>query len=215
MGKYKVGDRVIATKGVKNGQIGTVKMDSDWLYIDVLFDGEANNTSKHRNNIKLYEGDVVQPDYDETGLSLGGLGAPLSEQARPGDEGSAKKLDLCKAPIKQGFDRYFPNAVFAVAMVSEYGHRKYEPGDIYSGNCLNLPYGYVRYGDAERRHGVKEDIEGPYDDGDSGLPHLAQKAWNAMMELERAIRDGRIEVRRGNDIVDGKPVLGTARAVKL
>jgi hypothetical protein len=164
--------------------------------------------------------DVVtrQPDHSPQGqASISRRG----EQFRAGDLGSAKKMDLGKAPIKQGFDRYFANAVFAVSMVSEYGHRKYEVDPVtgadagYSCNCLSVPNGYARYGDAERRHGVKEALEGPYDDGDSGLPHLAQKAWNSMMELELAIRAGLIEVRCGNEIVHGKPVLGTARAVKL
>jgi len=137
------------------------------------------------------------------------------ETQRPGDVDGAKKMDFGKAPLMQGFLRYFPNGIFAVAMVSEYGDRKYSVGEHYTDQWIKLPDGLNRYGDAEARHLIKPFATGPYDDHDSGLPHLAQKAWNAMAELERAIRDGVIEVRRGNDIKDGKPVLGTARAVKL
>lgn len=144
---------------------------------------------------------------------------PQPEHSRPGDVGSAKKMDAGKAPIWQGFFKYFPNAVFAVAMVSEYGDRKYVdpngPADAhYTDNWCKLPNGFNRYFDGQLRHALKIPIEGYYDDGDSGLAHLAQDAWNALAKLERAIRDGTVQIRRGNDIVNGKPVLGTAYAVK-
>lgn len=144
------------------------------------------------------------------------------EQSRPGDAaGGGKKLDVGKAPVAQGFIKYFPNAIFAVSMVSEYGHRKYEIDHAtgedkgYSGNCRRVPDGYNRYGDAKARHVVKTEIEGPYDIQDSGLLHKAQEAWNILMELERGIVDGTLIVMRGNDLdKDGNPILGTARPVK-
>jgi hypothetical protein len=141
---------------------------------------------------------------------------PSHEQARVGDTGSARKMDFGKAPIYQGFDKYFARGKFAVAMVSEYGDRKYaiHPNH-YTTQWCDVPDGFNRYADGQARHQLKPEIEGPYDDDDSGLPHLAQEAWNAMAKLERALRDGVIEIRRGNDIVDGKPILGTARAVKI
>jgi len=127
-----------------------------------------------------------------------------------GDEFRAKagkKFDGGKAPIASLFMRYFPRAVQAVANVSEYGARKYTPE-----GWKTVPDGIARYGDAMARHEIKQFIEGPYDDGDSGLSHAAQVAWNAMARLELALAAGKIEDRRGNDIgSDGKPVLGTAR----
>lgn len=142
--------------------------------------------------------------------------APVTDSVK----GGGRKMDDGKPPIMQGFDRYFPHAKIAVAMVSEYGDRKYvepdaPPDQHYTDNWARVPNGLNRYGDADARHGTKRHIEGEYDEGDSGLPHLAQKAWNDMAQLERAIRDGTVEIRRGNDIVDGKPVLGTAKAIKI
>lgn len=147
-------------------------------------------------------------------------------EARKGDAAAGgRKLDAGKIPLLQGCLAYFAPALFAVALVSEYGDRKYVPEDAapeehYTSNWCRVPNGFNRYGDAEARHMlqpfVKIDpgVDYAYDE-ESGLAHLQQEAWNALARLTRAIRDGKIELRRGNDIVAGKPVLGTARAVKL
>lgn len=148
---------------------------------------------------------------------------PLSDSAYPPDQApatdkaNASKKDVGKAPLWQGCLRYFPRALLAVAYVSEYGDRKYTPpgGEHYSDGWANVPNGVNRYMDADARHFLKIATEGDYDDSDSGLAHLAQKAWNSLAELERAIRDKKIDIRIGNDIVDGKPVLGTARGIEL
>ncbi len=139
---------------------------------------------------------------------------PAAELARPGDneEKGVKKMDFGKAPVYKLFVKYFPRAIIAVSYVSEYGLRKYNPG----GDGTGWKYvrdGINRYGDADFRHDLKEVIEGPYDDGNSGLAHAAQHAWNALARLERMLEEGEIEIRVGNDIKDGKPVLGTARNV--
>lgn len=129
---------------------------------------------------------------------------------RPGDtERAGSKLDYGKAPVWQGFLNYFPRAIMAVAMVSEYGKRKYGEW----GGFRRVPDALLRYADGQARHELLQSIEGPYDDSDSGLAHLAQDAWNAMARLDMALEQGVIESRRGNDIADGKPVLGTARRV--
>lgn len=119
-------------------------------------------------------------------------------------------MDVGKAPLWKGCLAYFPRALFAVAFVSEYGYRKYK---VWDGWRL-VPDGVDRYMDADARHFLKLAIEGNYD-AESGLAHLAQKAWNALAELERAIEKHGLEIRMGNDIVDGIPVPGTARAVTL
>lgn len=140
----------------------------------------------------------------------------MADKAPAGDKVTARKMDDGKAPVVQGFMNYFPRAIFAVAMVSEYGKRKYNPDSpVFNSGWREVENGQLRYADAEARHRLKSAIEGVYDEGDSGLPHLAQKAWSAMAELERALTDGGVEIRRGNDIVDGKPVLGTAKAIKI
>jgi hypothetical protein len=121
----------------------------------------------------------------------------------------AKKFDADKIPVYEGFDRYFPRAKLCLAMVSEYGFRKYGSW----GGWKKLLDGIVRYTSAKSRHSIYQEIEGAYDAGDSGLPHAAHEAWNAMAKLEMLLEQGEIDIMRGNDIVDGKPVLGTARKI--
>lgn len=157
------------------------------------------------------------------GTGLPSTGQTAEQQAVRGDRapatdaktGGGRKMDDGKEPLLQGFYNYFPRAAIAVSWVSEYGNRKYTlPTDPqYVDNWARVPNGVIRYGAAELRHMVKIPIEGEYDIKDSGLSHRAQKAWNAMADLERALRDGQCLIMRGNEIVDGKPVLGTAREV--
>jgi len=121
----------------------------------------------------------------------------------------AVKFDDGKAPVYQGFINRFPRAIMGVALVSEYGFRKYGSYDGWE----RVPDGLNRYTDAKGRHMLLQSIEGPYDDGDSGLAHAAQEAWNAMARYEMLLRDGKVKLRRGNLIENGKPVLGTAKDV--
>lgn len=121
----------------------------------------------------------------------------------------AKKFDEGKPPIFDGFLRYFPHAIEAVAMVSEYGYRKYGAW----GGWRKVPDAIARYTNAKARHSNLETMGDDYDSGDSGLAHAAQEAWNAMARLELLIVTREIQIRRGNDIKEGKPVLGTARSI--
>lgn len=144
----------------------------------------------------------------------------IYEHAPVGDTASASKKDLGKAPVWRGLFRYFPRALLAVAFVSEYGDRKYVPATAtdachYTDGWAKVPDGLNRYLDADGRHFLKLATEGDYDESDSGLAHLAQKAWNSLAELERAIRDKRIEIRIGNQIENGKPLLNTHKVVEL
>lgn len=149
---------------------------------------------------------------DRVGVHVEGRGPRRAEPpvaregARPGDVGGAMKLDAGKAPLYNGFINYFPHAMIAVAWVSEYGFRKYGEW----GGWRKVFDGIFRYFDGNARHNVLSAIE-TYDDGDSGLAHAAQDAWNAMAKLELMLTAGKVDIRRGNDVVDGKPVLGTAR----
>jgi hypothetical protein len=130
------------------------------------------------------------------------------EGARPRDSGGAVKLDAGKAPVWMGFMRYFPRAMLSVALVSDYGYRKYGTW----GGWRDVKDGVNRYSDADARHTILQAVE-TYDDSDSGLAHAAQEAWNALAKLELLIAEGVVEIRRGNEIKDGKPVLGTARKI--
>lgn len=93
-----------------------------------------------------------------------------------------RKLDNGKSPVWQGVIQYFPRALLAIGDVSRYGATKYELSysDI---NWSRVPDGYSRYSDALSRHVVGEFIDGPIDP-ESGLPHPAMAAWNALARLE-------------------------------
>lgn len=156
---------------------------------------------------------MINPNYDPRPATAPAR-APAqakSDAAPAGDDTAAggTKLDYGKHAVYSLALDYFPRALGAVANVSEYGSRKYA-----AKGWLKVPNGKVRYSDALGRHLLKEAIEGPYDDGDSGLSHAAQAAWNALARLELMLIGGSVEDRRGNDIgPDKKPVLGTARKV--
>lgn len=93
-----------------------------------------------------------------------------------------KKYDSGKPPAWQGLRQYFPRAMLAVASVSAYGANKYNLAynDI---NWLRVEGGWERYSDALDRHLTGEFIDGPIDP-ESGLPHAALAAWNALARLE-------------------------------
>jgi hypothetical protein len=72
----------------------------------------------------------------------------------------------------------FPNALKAVGQVGTYGANKYSDN-----GWKSVPNGQERYTDALLRHEV-EFACGESDDTESGLPHLAHAAWNALAVLE-------------------------------
>lgn len=118
------------------------------------------------------------------------------------------KLDEDKVDLTFLFE-YFPDALEAVAWQCEYGSRKYARG-----GWKKMTDIVGRVTKALLRH-FKAVAKGElYDEGDSGLPHDAAIAWNALVRLQRRIDLGEIVVRRGNDLdANNKPILGTARPV--
>lgn len=121
----------------------------------------------------------------------------MTERAPEGESGGAAKMDVGKPPIVRGVINYFPNAIRQVALVSEYGARKYD----WNG-WADVPNGEQRYADAIGRHLVDAATE-PYDtdpEKGSDLPHLAQVAWNALATLELALRNGTVEMVAGREI---------------
>ena len=142
---------------------------------------------------------------------------PTVDEAPATDSEKSKKMDVGKIPVWAGFLNYFPRAILAVALVSEYGKRKYAPdAKVLSTAWREVEDGLNRYLDADARHMIKRAIPsfGEYDE-ESDMAHLAHKAWNAMAELERAIMDHVVDVRVGNVIVNGKPVPHTSKKVEL
>jgi hypothetical protein len=98
----------------------------------------------------------------------------------PGQPGA--KLDAGKVRPSLILDD-MSRALLAVAEVGTFGARKYSDG-----GWLVVPDGFRRYTDAMDRHRLKESAEGPYD-RESGIPHAAHLAWNALARLELLLRE--------------------------
>jgi hypothetical protein len=91
------------------------------------------------------------------------------------------KLDAGK--IKVGLMmRGFARALMEVANVTTYGAQKYTEN-----GWTEVPDGVKRYTDAMMRHYLQEERGEVYDE--SGLPHAAQVAWNALARLELMLRE--------------------------
>lgn len=103
----------------------------------------------------------------------------------------------------------FGKALLAVSAVGTFGARKYTRG-----GWVSVPDGFQRYTAALWRHLLGEGYEAA--DADSGLPHEAHAAWNALARLEIKLREDpsilkEIKVRLANqadflDVTDGKRV---------
>lgn len=88
------------------------------------------------------------------------------------------KLDDDKPKVFQGVFRQFPNALRAVALLSEFGARKYSWS-----NWKDVPDLYNRYSDALGRHELSA-ASGETVDSETGMPHEVAVAWNALARLE-------------------------------
>lgn len=73
----------------------------------------------------------------------------------------------------------FKHAVVAVGEVGTFGANKYTDH-----GWLDVPQGPARYRDALLRHLFADETHDP----ESGLPHLAHAAWNALAILELELR---------------------------
>lgn len=119
------------------------------------------------------------------------------------------KLDAGKDQFVLYVLDYFSDALRGICWVGEYGGRKYYPH-----SWEGIVEGIERYTEADMRHFLKERSGHLYDDGDSGLAHADMHAWNALARSQLMHRQGKLEIRRGNDIDENrKPILGTARAI--
>jgi hypothetical protein len=90
------------------------------------------------------------------------------------------KHDTGKTLVGQMF-KDFPHALEAVAEVTTYGAKTYGLGS-WRGVSVD------RYENAEGRH-LLAAYKGQERDPESGLRHLAHKAWNALAELQKAIEE--------------------------
>ena len=155
---------------------------------------EASHISDINDRVDFRQGFITARDESNDML--------MREKAATG----AVKFDTGKAPILQGCVQRFPLAIEQVSRISAYGKAKYGTFDGWE----KLEDAVGRYSDALGRHLLLAKSEGPYDVGDSGLPHMGQVAWNALAVLELLLCEGVVEMTSGNDIgEDGKPVLGS------
>ncbi len=110
----------------------------------------------------------------------------------------ATKARYDKPQPYRGVLARFPRAILEIAKVSVYGDKKHERpfGDV---DFLDIPEAEVSFVEAEVRHLLKEAIHGPINREDGDLLHKAQKAWEALADLEVYLyqRDmPRVEVSR-------------------
>ncbi len=102
-----------------------------------------------------------------------------------------QKYDTNKLPIFQGFIKYFPRAIAAIAAVSQAGANKYAAGK-FPTKWREVPEGELRYADAMGRHMLEEAKNNPVDTETNCL-HLAQEAWNNLARLELLLVSKEIE----------------------
>lgn len=76
----------------------------------------------------------------------------------------------------------FPRALWELSRVATYGASKYTDG-----GWQHVQNAHSRYQDAQLRHALLGTVQGA--DKDTGIPHLAHEAWNALARLEMALRD--------------------------
>ena len=120
----------------------------------------------------------------------------LEEMAGKVTPKAATKDDGGKPMVYSLFLAYFPRAIREVARVSEYGMKKYHAKPETQG-FRAVPDAVRRYGDGLVRHLLDEITDGPINEKDGGVRHMAQQAWNAMARLEVALEKEERE-RRGN-----------------
>ncbi len=119
-------------------------------------------------------------------------------KSNTGRMATATRARYNKPQPYRGVIARFPRAILEIAKVSRYGATKHEKpmGDT---SYLDVPDAEVNYVEAEVRHLLHEAIHGPVNDDDDGLLHKAQKAWEALADLEVFLYEeerltGRMEV---------------------
>ena len=120
---------------------------------------------------------IERAAQDAHGEVLGERDPRGTEAHSPGAKLDAGKNRL--ALVEDGFAK----ALWAVGEVGTFGANKYSDN-----GWMQVPGGIGRYKDALRRH-LNKAAQGEDVDQDSGLPHLAHAAWNALAVLELWLRE--------------------------
>lgn len=107
----------------------------------------------------------------------------MSERDPTGLDANAPGTKLDAGKLRAGLVLGdFARALEAVSAVGTFGAEKYT-----SHGWLSVPQGHERYNDAFMRHWLAREC-GEENDPQSGLPHSAHIAWNALAILELAMR---------------------------
>jgi hypothetical protein len=96
---------------------------------------------------------------------------------------AATMAKATKPAVALGCVARFPRAMIEIAKVSAFGSKKHNV-PMGSMSYLNTTGAANAFREAELRHVVAEIIEGPINHDDDDLLHKAQKAWNALADLE-------------------------------
>lgn len=158
-----------------------------------LLEGKSWPEHPQRDSIaeqnSLLQDAFVGPAPDGTDQKSGMQSTAASVEQDPNGIDSKQpgsKLDAGKVDVLRGAINYFPNALTAVARVSELGAAKYS----WKG-WETVPDGINRYGAALTRHLLYEPFA--TDDGPGGLGrtvlHASQVAWNALARLELILKE--------------------------
>ena len=99
------------------------------------------------------------------------------------DDGKGKKYDSGK-PMPGTLVNVFPEALLAIGMCIEFGTHKYPNPN----NWKQVEGASKRYQDSLMRHLIKHNL-GETKDRETGLPHLAHTAWNALAILQLYLMD--------------------------
>ena len=100
------------------------------------------------------------------------------------DSSGGVRADRAKPQVNSGVFEYFPEAIEIVARVSEYGTTKYGI-ELSAKNWRKLDSAIERIENSLARHVIRPSRRLD----ESGLPHIAHVAWNALAILQLIIEE--------------------------
>lgn len=153
---------------------------------------DARSTAKQNKDEKHIQVITVNNLPVHSDEFISGISEPQREKYDLTDDGKGKKYDGGK-PMIGTLIRVFPLALEAIGDVIEFGTRKYPKPD----NWKKVEGAKFRYQDSLMRHMVKF-YKGDELDEETGKPHLAHMAWNALAILELYLMEKRAEKTNEN-----------------
>jgi hypothetical protein len=131
---------------------------------------------------------VTEPTVPEKGEDFGAFLDPGAIDLVPKRKlPRATQAKYGKPPVYSGVLAMFPRAILELARVSEFGAKKHEVS-LPQQEFLDVPDAETVYKNAEARHLIGEALYGPINATDGGVYIAAQRAWNALADLEVLLR---------------------------